>query len=338
MKRHELGDNRAFRRFIDATLLISAQNTADRVNGIYGATAMDLARQGVYHVEGGIGGIAETLVEKIRNSGGEVLYRQRVQRIATVNGQAIGVYATTGRRSTKEEFFPADFVVVNNTPWSLAKMLGDDTPAKLKNEISRRDNTQGAFVLHLGVDAEKLPQNIHDHHQIVRSYEGAMGEGETLYVSISPEWDTSRAPEGQRAVTVSTHTNVQQWWDMLEADEQAYYDCKDAYAERIISTIDKTLPGFKNAVDLTLPGTPVTYEFYTGRYKGMVGGFPQSSLFKARGARTGIGNIRLVGDSVFPGQSTAGVTLGGIRVAEDVMRHLPEMIERTVSSTVRSMS
>ena len=217
-------------------------------------------------------------------------------------------------------------------------MLGDDAPSTLKNEVKYRNDTQGAFVLHLGVDAKKLPQGIPDHHQIVRSYEGAMGEGETLYVSISPEWDRSRAPEGQRAVTVSTHTNVQQWWDMLEADEQAYYDCKDAYAERIISTIDKTLAGFKNAVNLTLPGTPVTYEFYTGRHKGMVGGFPQSSLFKARGARTGIGNVRLVGDSVFPGQSTAGVTLGGIRVAKDVMRHLPGMINRTASSTVRSTS
>ena len=116
LNRRGLGENREFRRFIDATLLISAQNTADKVNGIYGATAMDLARQGVYHVEGGIGGIAETLVEKIRHSGGEVLYRQRVQRIAIENGQAIGVYATKGRHSTTETFFPADFVIVNNTP------------------------------------------------------------------------------------------------------------------------------------------------------------------------------------------------------------------------------
>jgi hypothetical protein len=61
----------------------------------------------------------------------------------------------------------------------------------------------------------------------------------------------------------------------------------------------------------------------------MVGGFPQTSLFKARGPRTGINNLRLVGDSVFPGQSTAGVTLGGLRVAEDVKRHLPVFSGKT---------
>jgi len=35
------------------------------------------------------------------------------------------------------------------------------------------------------------------------------------------------------------------------------------------------------------------------------------SLLKARGPRTGITQPEIVGDSIFPGQSTAGVTLGG---------------------------
>jgi phytoene dehydrogenase-like protein len=51
----------------------------------------------------------------------------------------------------------------------------------------------------------------------------------------------------------------------------------------------------------------------------MVGGFPQKSLFNVRGPSTGIPNLWLVGDSIFPGQSTAGVTLGGMRVADTVL-------------------
>jgi len=323
MQRAGAANDPAFVRFIDATLMISAQTTSDHVNGIYGATAMDLARQGVYHVEGGIGGIAETLVEKVRELGGEVRYRHIVTRIETEHGRVTGVYAKKGRRTNQEEFYPADLVVANTTPWSLDDLLGDDSPTSLHREVQNRSNTQGAFVLHLGVDAAKLPQGIPDHHQIVRSIDGNMGEGETLYISMSPAWDKSRAPEGQRAVTISTHTQVQQWWDLLERDEEAYYARKDAYAENMIRYVDEVLPGFKSAVTLCMPGTPVTYQFYTLRQKGMVGGFPQTSLFRARGPRTGIPNLRLVGDSIFPGQSTAGVTLGGIRVANDVKRHLP---------------
>lgn len=318
-----LSQNTAFKRFLDAALLISAQATTPYVNALYGATALDLAQQGVYHVEGGIGGIAETLVEKVRELGGEVLYRQHVTRIQVENGRVTGVFATHGRRTTKAHFFPADFVVANVTPWSLDQLLQDDSPCALQREVQQRDTTWGAFVLHLGIRADKLPADIPDHHQIVTSYTGEMGEGETLFLSMSPRWDTSRAPDGYRAVTVSTHTHIQPWWQLINTDETAYYERKQTYAEKIIASINNVIPGFKDAVTLSLSGTPVTYQFYTLRHQGMVGGFPQTSLFKARAPRTGIPNLRLVGDSIFPGQSTAGVTLGAMRVAKDVQRHLP---------------
>jgi len=320
--RHGLGDNKAFIRFLDATLLISAQNPSDRVNSIYGATAMDLARQGVYHVEGGIGGISEQLVEKLCEIGGDIQYRTHVKRIVIENGRTTGVMVQRGRRSTKQEFIPADFVVANTTPWSLQNLFAGDTPNRLQNEVANRTDTQGAFVLHLGIRDNVISDDIPDHHQIIQSYDKPMGEGETLYISMSPTWDKTRAPEGMRAVTVSTHTKIQQWWDLINEDEQKYQDRKHAFAEEMINTIDKTIPNFKSAVELCLPGTPITYQFYTLRHKGMVGGFPQTTLFNVRTPRTGISNVRLVGDSVFPGQSTAGVTLGAMRVAKDVMRHL----------------
>jgi phytoene dehydrogenase-like protein len=117
---------------------------------------------------------------------------------------------------------------------------------------------------------------------------------------------------------------VQPWWDVLAEDAEAYAARKADYTERMLANIERALPGFRQSVVLTLPGTPVTYNFYTGRHLGLVGGFPFTSLFKARGPRTGIANLRLVGDSIFPGQSTAGVSLGALRVARDVLRHLPQ--------------
>ena len=54
----------------------------------------------------------------------------------------------------------------------------------------------------------------------------------------------------------------------------------------------------------------------------MVGCYAQTSRFAARGPKTGIDNLWLVGDSIFPGQSTAGVTLGAMRVAAEVRRKM----------------
>ncbi|QPC81400.1 FAD-dependent oxidoreductase [Phototrophicus methaneseepsis] len=320
LKRLHLHQDAAFVRFLDASLLISAQTTTPYANALYGATALDLTRQGVYHVEGGIGALAKTLADTIQALGGEVHYRMVVTRIATENGRVTGVYAKRGRRTQQETFYPADFVIANTTPWSLDDLLQDASPTPLKREVQQRQATNGAFVLHLGVRQAALPPDLADHHQIVRHLSGPMGEGETLFLSMSPIWDTSRAPSGMRAVTVSTHTHIQRWWDLLAQDEAAYQDAKEAFADEILGHIDAVIPGFKQAAELVLPGTPITYAYYTLRQGGMVGGFPQVSLFKARGPRTGIPNLRLVGDSIFPGQSTAGVTLSGMRVAADVQR------------------
>ncbi|MFN8373994.1 MAG: NAD(P)/FAD-dependent oxidoreductase [Anaerolineae bacterium] len=317
-----LANDAAFARFIDAQLLISAQNTARYVNAVYGATALDLARQGVYHIRGGIGGIAEKLVSKIRQLGGNVLFRQHVTRIAVEHGRASGVFVRHGKHTQQEIFMPCDFLLANVTPWSLDQLLREDSPKSLQRELRQRVNGSGAFVLHVGVQADLLPPDLPDHHQIITSMAGALGEGRSIFMSISPTWDTSRAPVGYRAVTISTHTEVNQWWTLLAHDKDAYYDSKLAYSERILNNIEQVVVGFRRSVKLTLPGTPVTYNFYTGRHLGMVGGFAQTSLFAARGPRTGLPNVRLVGDSIFPGQSTAGVTLGAIRVTNDIQRYM----------------
>jgi C-3',4' desaturase CrtD len=311
-----LAQDAAFVRFLDGQLLISAQTTTRGANAAYSATALDLARQGVYHVEGGIGGLAYTLVDKIRALGGEVHYRQRVEAINMRDGHAVSV--TTKRGDTYE----ADFILANLTPWSLDHLLGEYSPASLKRETQTRRAGWGAFVLHLGLQADTLPPGLPDHHQIITELRGPLGEGRSIFISLSPTWDSSRAPAGHRAATVTTHTDVQQWWDLLARDPQAYEARKQEYADKLLSAIDRIIPGFRSSVDLMLPGTPVTYEFYTQRHLGMVGGFPQTSLFQARSPLTGVSNIRLVGDSIFPGQSTAGVTLGALRVTADVLRWL----------------
>lgn len=314
MRRYGLHHNTEFVRFIDAQLLISAQTTSPYVNAVYGATALDLVRQGVYHVEGGIGGLAQTLVDKIKALGGEVRYRQRVTDIQIEHGRAVGVI------TKKSDHIPCDFVVANLTPWSLDKLLGENSPATLRRETARRKLGWGAFVLHLGVEAAKLPAGLAHHHQIINSLENPLGEGNSLFLSMSPEWDTSRAPTGHRAMTITTHTQVESWWKLLESNPTAYYERKSAYTEKVLAAVEKVIPGFQSSLKLVLPGSPVTYNFYTDRHLGMVGGFAQTSLFAARGPRTGIANLRLVGDSIFPGQSTAGVTLGAMRVAQNIER------------------
>jgi len=304
----------ALRTFVDAQLLISAQTTSAHANALYGSAALDLPRRGVSAPTGGMGGISRTMVDWIREHGGEVIFRQSVDRLTLTNQQVRMVHTRQGLS------LPADAVIANLTPWSLAAMLGDQAPSALTREVRRRPETWGAFMLYLGVDTSQLPLGMVDHHQIIARPGQPLGETNSVFLSLSPGWDDSRAPTGMRAATVSTHTVIAPWWNLKEIDPQAYADRKAEYAEKVLDTIESALPGFRSAIVLNLPATPLTFHTYTLRSRGMVGGLPQTSLLAARSPRTGIGNLLMVGDSIFPGQSTAGVTLGAIRVAADMLR------------------
>ncbi len=215
-----------------------------------------------------------------------------------------------------------DAVLANLTPWALNDLLGDDSPASLQRELSSKPATWGAFVLYLGLDASKLNGLTADHHQIIVDEDKPLGEGNSVFISISSKNDPGRAPDGKRAATLSSHTAVAPWWRLNVGDRREYLARREAYTERLLDAADRVVPNFRDAIAFQMAGTPVTFETFTRRPQGMVGGFPMTSLWRTRGPRTGVGRLWLVGDSIFPGQSTAGVTLGAMRVAADVAAEL----------------
>jgi C-3',4' desaturase CrtD len=326
--------SRELMTFLDGQLLIAAQGIARETNGLYGAVAIDLYRRGVAHVEGGVGNIAETLAQSVRAQGGQVLYRHEVTSIR--RGEVAAHWARKPRPyrvETKRGWFEADVVLANLTPWALAKLMGDDAPSSLRQRVKNLKPISSAFMAYLGVDEAAVnppggsqPPGGYavDHHQVIVDPMKPLGEGNSVFVSISPGWDRARAPQGQRAITISTHTRAADWY-ALAGDEAAFEERKQMYLERLIDAAALALPRLKQHIRLALPGTPLTFERFTHRVNGMVGGFPQKSLWAGWAPRVDRG-VWLVGDSVFPGQSTAGVTLGALRVARDLARE----IERAV--------
>ena len=300
------------RTFLDAQLLISAQTTSSDANAIYGFAALDLPRRGVNYVRGGTGSLAKTLADWITSHGGTLLYRQKVEQIMVRAGRAVAV------RTQKGAEIKGDLFVANLTSDGLDAVL-EAGPNSGREKPSNQAPSWGAFTLYLGLDAQALPDNIPDHHQVVVDPSRPLGEGNSIFLSLSDLQDTSRAPAGRRAATLSTHTNVQAWWNLARQDPEAYARRKELFIERCLDAAERAIPGMRRAVRLCLPGTPVAFQFFTRRPLGLVGGYPQTSLFTVRSPTTYLPNLWQVGDSIFPGQSTAGVTLGSMRTAQDIL-------------------
>lgn len=303
----------ALRTFLDAQLIISAQTTAAHANALYGSAALDLPRRGIYRVHQGVGGLAETLVAWLHRNGATVRFRERVESIVVSNGRAVAVKTARGLEAR------ADVIVGNLTPWALARLLGDATPAALTRRIQGRAPTWGAFTMYAGVD-EVVFSDKACHHQIVMDPNQPMGDGNSVFMSASPSRDSGRAPHGQRAVTLSTHTAVEPWVALKHTDLAAYEWRKAEYAQRLFRAAERALPGFGAGLRFHLTATPTSFERFTRRPAGMVGGFAQTSLWSAWGPRTPVRGLWMVGDSIFPGQSTAGVTLGAMRVVGALLR------------------
>jgi phytoene dehydrogenase-like protein len=268
----------------------------------------------------------------VRRAGGRVLFRQRVTRVEAPAVLGNGENGGNGRNrkpgrhgrpgaveTARGLTVPADIVVLNLPPRNAAELLGDGAPATLRSLPPYPDDGWGAFVLHVGLDAGVIPDGFPLHHQIV--VREPLAEGNSVFASLSPAWDSVRAPAGRRAMTLSTHTRPDVWWSLLQRDRSAYEARRAAYAERLLESVETILPGVQAATDLVLPGTPVTFERYTRRIGGWVGGLPQTSLFRHRAPRLGPG-LWLVGDSIFPGQSVTAVALGGTGVARAILREL----------------
>lgn len=300
---------------IDAQLLISAQTESARANSLYSASALDLPRRGVKQFEGGIGVIAESLVDAIRNNGGQVIFRERAIKINYLSNGNIEVL------TNKKNSYQGQLLVLNLSPSDISGLGVEFGPRMLtrRKSILPQDGW-GAFTVYLGFSQEIISDEVDSefptHHQII--CERPFGEGNTIFISISPKWDLNRAPKGKRAATISTHTKYEAWWELFNKDRDEYENKINKYTEKILNSVERIFPSIREATDLILPGTPITFQRFTQRKFGWVGGFPQTSLFRSWPSRINK-NTWMVGDSIFPGQSIAAVGLGGLRVAKKVV-------------------
>lgn len=303
--------SQAFRTFVDAQLLITTQTTAAHADLSYGATALDMAREGVYHIPGGIGEIATALARAARRAGARIAYNTRVERLIVERGRTLGVVLADGTAHRCG-------TVVAAIPWENVRLLLGRNP-----RASRRRQRWGAVTAHIALAPGAIPDDLPLHHQIVNSYDAPLGESNSMFLSFSAPGETTRARNGGRALTMSTHTDAGAWWQA--AKDGTYETRKARYAAQFLKALER-IAGRPVSPVFTELGTPVTFERYTARYQGYVGGIPQtrgSANAFARSHRTAIRGLYRCGDTVFPGQSTVGVTLSALAVARSLGAEIP---------------
>ncbi len=308
-----------FRRFIDAQLLIFAQRAADECAYLYATVALTQPLRGMHAVRGGAQKLADALADSIKKSGGTLRLNSSALRLAfDSEGRASGVDLLSGERIDARRA-----VVSNLTIWdTYGKLVGHArTPSALRTRVKSLRGW-GAYLLFLSLD-ESVAQSLTANNIIALSdlneatdYDA---EASQLMFSAAPAWDT-RAPEGLRAATVSTFTEVEQWFTFHE-DESEHETRDQTTLERIWERLHLAMPELGAGVEVVETLTPRAFYESTRRKLGMVGGVGQSpDVFGPNSFthRTAIPNLYLVGDTVFPGNGVAAVAHSALIVANEI--------------------
>lgn len=81
-------------------------------------------------------------------------------------------------------------------------------------------------------------------------------------------YDPTMVPEGKSVVTACYQFTNYEYWKKLYADREKYKAEKQAVADAVIDRLDRRFPGTKEKAEVVDVATPVTFERYTGNWKG----------------------------------------------------------------------
>jgi phytoene dehydrogenase-like protein len=299
MAAHGVADFAPLRTWVDAVCQITVQTDAAHAEAPVAMAAIDYFFRGTAHVHGGIGTLAEAVVQALERQGVDVRLATRVK---SLERQEAGWTA-----EVRGDAIQARRVVANLLPQDVDGLIGRPATSRLAEEVGRG---WGACMLYVTVDSAGLPPGPF-HIQAVLDPSQPLVEGNLVLVSVCEE-NEDLAPAGLRSASVSTHA------PLVPEDDQAAHIAR--IQDRMRANLAARCPEL--VVRSELPASPRTFARFTKRSRGLVGGIP-----RLHGLRNYLDlwptpyapDLHLVGDSTFPGQSVLAVATGGYRTAASIV-------------------
>lgn len=308
LKQHDLLSNERFVAFVDEQLLITAQNYHPEVNVLFGATALCYTNFGNYYMPGGLIKLVEPMVDFLTQQGSAVHLRSPVKRIISQNGHYLVETDYRGQTASYQANKLVSAIPINNT---LQLVKPDRRTQKIQQRVLSSESLNSAFQM--GIVARKSKRFTCLHHQIhlptPLPYLGA----HSIFLSISHPDDSQRCGPDEIVASISTHAPdpANRWIERKEELETV-----------ILRLLDQL--GLISQKDVLFyhSSTPGSWEKWTGRQWGFVGGYPQYMRIKPwqmLDARFDHKGMYICGDSTYPGQGIPGACLSGI-VAYEKMK------------------
>ena len=282
-----------------------------------------LARQGTLAFQhtkqagcpvGGSLEFARAIEKRYLALGGQVHYSSPVARILVENGRAVGVRLTDGTEHKSDVVISA----ADGHTTIFDMLEGKFCDAKLKE----RYDSPSLFVplLYVGLGVNRtFPA---EPHEIVYMLDKAVTVGNKTCDRMCLDiysYDPTFAPPGKTALVAFLYADFDYWQKLRTEDRERYRREKDEAADKVVRFLDSRFPGLVQQVEMRDVATPVTWERYTGNWRGAWEGWLLTSkVFMTRLSKQlpGLTNFYMVGQWVEPGGGTPAVAASGRNVIQ----------------------
>ena len=309
-----LSNNSRLIKFLNLQLKLYSQEDVYSTAALYGATVLQMCQQphGLWHLTESMQSLSAALEESLYKTGANIIFGQKVHSLIFDEAKKCWNVSAKSKQSSFE--YLANDLIYTAPPQSLLEHL--KLPLKkqksYKNRLNSLPEPSGALVFYSAIKREHTKKTLSNHYQFVSNELGS------LFVSISEDGD-GRAPKGEVTLIASLFTKTKDWFNL---NKDQYVSKKNEYLKKISFELESQFDiSSDNWLHKEL-ATPLGFERWTNRPHGIVGGLGQNpDIFGLFGlsSRTPFKGLWLCGDSIYPGEGTAGVSQSALMVSRQIL-------------------
>jgi len=284
----------------------------------------DFYNRSAYRIVGGSETVAQSLARSIRTMGGEIISSAEVVRINCSDKQAVSVTLCSGDK------LHADYFISNIHPARMVELLETSLIRKAYRErIRGLNNTISNFTVYIHFKKDSLPylnSNFYHYDTPADVWRGRHYSRETypnsfLYMHLC-------SSVGQQFVNTAVlisymdFDDVAQWASTkIGRRGEEYENFKREKAEKLLTLLERQLPGTRQNIEHCYTSSPLTYLDYTGTERGSMYGVLRDcneSIHSLVSQRTRIPNLFQTGQNV-NSHGILGVIIGSILTSGELI-------------------
>ncbi len=266
--------------------------------------------------------IAKSLESRYLDLGGEVIYRSRVSDIIVEDDHGTGLELESG------EIVRGDMIIsAADGRMTIFDFLDGKYTNEKINRIYQGGMTPSKSILQISLG---VAMDFSNHPPMINfPLAEPVWLGNIRHDRLTLKhycFDPNMAPEGKSVLTIWCEADFD-YWRWLRGDLSRYRDHKDEVAEVVINILDQRYPGFRDALEVVDVATPMTYERYTGNWRGAFAGWAlttrKMSMMMGIGmdkTLPGLSGFYMIGQWVEPGGNVALSCASGRDVIRDICR------------------